>query len=81
MNSSQDVRAGAFQLMVAARPFGAGLHRGGRGRSGVGSSRRILWARSAERQYLAPDNGLLDWVAGSDPFWRFGGLLPGALAR
>ncbi len=29
---------------------------------GVGSPRRILWARSRSRQYLVPDNGVLSWL-------------------
>lgn len=29
---------------------------------GVGSSRRILWARTASSRFLAPDNGVLSWL-------------------
>ncbi len=66
--SPQDVRSAAFQLMAAAPFLPPGSIVAAVVDPGVGSSRRILWARSAERQYLAPDNGLLDWVAHEEPF-------------
>lgn len=33
---------------------------------GVGSSRRILWARSRRHRFLAPDNGVLSWLSDED---------------
>ncbi len=57
-----DIRAAAFCLRTSASFFPP--------RSifvvvvdpGVGGARRILWARSDGRQYLAPDNGALAWL-------------------
>ena len=37
---------------------------------GVGSSRRILYARTKRHQYLAPDNGLLSWIPDPVIEWR-----------
>lgn len=75
----QDVRAGAFRLRAAAPFFPAGSIFVCVVDPGVGSGRRILWARGETgRQYLAPDNGLLGWVAEplaqvrsvDNPAWR-----------
>jgi S-adenosylmethionine hydrolase len=39
---------------------------------GVGSARRILWARSRTRQFLVPDNGVLSWLTKDEApvVWR-----------
>ncbi len=39
---------------------------------GVGSSRRVIWARSPRAQFLAPDNGVLSWLAADErpAHWR-----------
>lgn len=64
----QDVRLGAFYLMTSAPYFPEGTLFVCVVDPGVGSQRRILWARSRRRQFLAPDNGLLSWVEREDPF-------------
>ena len=62
----QDVRAAAFALRVSVPYFPQGSLFVCVVDPGVGSQRRILWARTARHQFLAPDNGLLSWVR--DPF-------------
>lgn len=59
---AQDVRAAAFALMVSVEYFSKGSIFVAVVDPGVGSSRRILWARTARHQFLAPDNGLLSWI-------------------
>lgn len=63
----QDVRQAAFVLMESAAYFPSGSLFVCVVDPGVGSKRRILWARSARRQFLAPDNGLLSWAARREP--------------
>ncbi|MBI4385812.1 MAG: SAM-dependent chlorinase/fluorinase [Elusimicrobia bacterium] len=58
----QDVRTGAFYLMSAAPYFPEDTLFICIVDPGVGSERRILWARTASHQFLAPDNGLLSWL-------------------
>jgi S-adenosylmethionine hydrolase len=58
----QDVRGAAFQLMVTASFFPKGTLFVAVVDPGVGSRRRILWARTARHQFLAPDNGVLSWL-------------------
>lgn len=36
--------------------------------SGVGSERKILWARTKNYRFLAPDNGALSWVEKKEAF-------------
>jgi len=62
----QDVTAAAFTLRVSAPYFPKGSLFVCVVDPGVGSQRRILWARTARHQFLAPDNGLLSWV--QEPF-------------
>jgi len=62
----QDVRAAALALRMAAPYFPAGSLFVAVVDPGVGSARRILWARSRRQQFLAPDNGVLSWLAGGD---------------
>lgn len=59
---AQNVRWAAWTLMVSAEYFPKGTLFVSIVDPGVGSSRRILWARSARHQFLAPDNGLLSWI-------------------
>src|SRR5882672_10033556 len=54
----QDVWLGAFHLMVSVPYFPAGTIFVCVVDPGVGSERRILWARNKSHQFLAPDNGL-----------------------
>lgn len=59
----RDVPAAAFRLRAAAPYFPPGTIFVCVVDPGVGSARRIVWARAKSgRQYLAPDNGLLSWV-------------------
>jgi S-adenosylmethionine hydrolase len=62
----QDITAAAFTLRVSAPYFPKGTLFVCIVDPGVGSKRRILWARTAKHQFLAPDNGLLSWI--TDPF-------------
>lgn len=61
-----DVRAAAFTLKVSVPFFPLGSLFVCVVDPGVGSKRRVLWARSARHQFLAPDNGLLSWLEGDD---------------
>jgi S-adenosylmethionine hydrolase len=63
----QDVRQGAIVLDEATRWFPPGTIHVAVVDPGVGSGRRILYARVGEQQYLAPDNGLLSRVIGRAP--------------
>lgn len=59
----QDVRSAAFRLRAAAPYFPADSIFVCVVDPGVGSPRRVLWARGESgRQFLAPDNGLLGWL-------------------
>jgi len=58
----QDVRAGAYLLRVSVPYFPRGSLFVAVVDPGVGSARRILWARTARQQFLAPDNGILGWL-------------------
>ncbi len=55
----QDVRAGAFVLETSVRYFPDGTLFVAVVDPGVGTKRRLLWARTARHSFLAPDNGLL----------------------
>ncbi|MCX5796624.1 MAG: SAM-dependent chlorinase/fluorinase [Elusimicrobia bacterium] len=58
----QDVKTAAFWLRVSVPYFPKGSLFVCVVDPGVGSQRRILCARTARHQFLAPDNGLLSWV-------------------
>ena len=64
----QDVRLAAFSLMGSFAYFPRGTIFVCVVDPGVGSGRRILWARTKTHQFLAPDNGLLSWVGIKEPF-------------
>ena len=68
----QDVGAAAFALRAGAGYFPKGSLFVCVVDPGVGSRRRILWARTADQQFLAPDNGLLGWL--KDPVIEFRSL-------
>jgi len=65
---AQDIRCGAFFLRAAAPYLPAGTLVVAVVDPGVGSARRILYARSGQMRFLAPDNGLLSWVGEDRPF-------------
>jgi S-adenosylmethionine hydrolase len=55
----QNVRQGAVVLAEATTWFPAGTIHVGVVDPGVGTARRIVYARIGDQQYIAPDNGLL----------------------
>jgi S-adenosylmethionine hydrolase len=59
----QDIRAGAIVLAETAHWFPPGTIHVAVVDPGVGSSRRIVYARFAAQQFVAPDNGLLSSLA------------------
>ncbi|HJT35232.1 MAG TPA: SAM-dependent chlorinase/fluorinase [Pirellulales bacterium] len=66
----QDVRRGALVLDEATPWFPDGTIHVAVVDPGVGSSRRIVYARFGEQQYIAPDNGLLSRLALRGPASR-----------
>ena len=58
----QDVRAAAFHLLTSVSYFPKGSLFVTVVDPGVGSERRVLWARTAAHQFLFPDNGCLSWL-------------------
>lgn len=62
---SGDIRAGALALRCSAPYFPKGTLFVAVADPGVGSKRRVLWARTKDHSFLAPDNGLLSWL--TDP--------------
>jgi len=58
----QDVSGAALALRAAVPYYPAGCVFVVVVDPGVGSARRILWARSRTQQFLAPDNGVLSWL-------------------
>jgi S-adenosylmethionine hydrolase len=66
----QDVRSAAFHLRASAPFFPKGSLFVAIVDPGVGSSRKVLWARTAKHEFLAPDNGLLSWIAEPILEWR-----------
>jgi hypothetical protein len=59
----QDIRTGAIVLAETARWFPADTIHVAVVDPGVGSSRRIVYARIGTQQFVAPDNGLLSCLA------------------
>ncbi|HTQ38740.1 MAG TPA: SAM-dependent chlorinase/fluorinase [Pirellulales bacterium] len=59
----QDVRHGAVVLAEATPWFPAGAIHVGVIDPGVGTARKLIYARIGDQQYLAPDNGLLSLLA------------------
>ncbi len=64
---AQDVRAGALVLEEATRWFPAETIHVAVVDPGVGTARRIIYARIGLQQYIAPDNGLLSRLALTTP--------------
>jgi hypothetical protein len=68
----QDVRAGAFALMIAARHFPKGTVHLAVVDPGVGTDRRGLVVESGGHLFVGPDNGLLipaAWSMGRPEVW------------
>jgi S-adenosyl-L-methionine hydrolase (adenosine-forming) len=63
----QDVRTAAFYLRASVPYFPPGSLFVTVVDPGVGSTRRILWAKSKTRQFLFPDNGCASWLEGVEP--------------
>jgi S-adenosylmethionine hydrolase len=59
----QNIRAGAFNLLAAYRDFPAGTIHVAVVDPGVGSDRRAIIMECANQFFVAPDNGLLSWIA------------------
>jgi hypothetical protein len=57
-----DIRAGAFALMASCRHFPNGTVHLAVVDPGVGSPRRAIAVRTADRFFVGPDNGLLSWA-------------------
>ncbi len=57
-----DIRAGALALKSSVPYFPNGTLFVAVVDPGVGSRRRVLWARTKDHSFLAPDNGLLSWL-------------------
>jgi len=66
----QDVRAGALYLRASTAYFPDNALFVGVVDPGVGSARRILFARTKRHWFLAPDNGLLSWLTEPVVEWR-----------
>ncbi|MBI4803262.1 MAG: SAM-dependent chlorinase/fluorinase [Elusimicrobia bacterium] len=58
----QDIRAAAFYLMTAMPYMPKGTLFIAVVDPTVGTGRGILWAKTANYQFIAPDNGILSWV-------------------
>jgi S-adenosylmethionine hydrolase len=63
----QDIRTGAILLAETARWFPPNTIHIAVVDPGVGSNRRIIYARIGEHQFVAPDNGLLSGLAMLEP--------------
>lgn len=63
----QNIRAGAFNLLAAYRDFPAGTIHLAVVDPGVGSDRRAIVMQCAGQFLVAPDNGLLSWIAQKEP--------------
>ena len=63
----QDVRAAAWLVGQACRAFPAGSLHIVVVDPGVGTSRRLVWARIADQEFLCPDNGVLSRLLSASP--------------
>jgi S-adenosylmethionine hydrolase len=59
---AHDVRAAAWLVGQACPAFPAGTLHLAVVDPGVGTGRRLAWARIGEQEFLVPDNGLLSWA-------------------
>ncbi len=57
-----DVRAAAWLIGQACAAFPAGSLHLIVVDPGVGTSRRLLWARAGTQEFICPDNGVLSWA-------------------
>jgi S-adenosylmethionine hydrolase len=62
-----DIRAAAWLVGQACPAFPAGTLHLVVVDPGVGTSRRLLWARVGGQEFLCPDNGLLTWALARAP--------------
>lgn len=67
---SFDVRAGAFELLAAYSYFPLGTVFVAVVDPGVGSTRKILLARTRKYAYIGPDNGILTPALTREKVWR-----------
>ena len=58
----QDIRAGAFQLLVACPYFPAGSVHLAVVDPGVGTDRPLIAVEAGGHSFVGPDNGLLRWI-------------------
>ena len=58
----QDIRAGAFHLLVACPYFPAGSVHLAVVDPGVGTDRRVVAVEAGGHTFVGPDNGLLRWI-------------------
>ncbi|MFA5937699.1 MAG: SAM-dependent chlorinase/fluorinase [Candidatus Paceibacterota bacterium] len=63
-----DIRRAAFELLSIFEFFPAGTVFVCVADPGVGTDRRIVFARTRRHRFLAPDNGLLSWVEQREKF-------------
>lgn len=59
---AHDIRAAAWLVGQACFAFPAGTLHLVVIDPGVGTSRRLVWARIGEQEFIAPDNGVLSWA-------------------
>lgn len=62
----QDVSAAALALRTSVGYFPPGSIFVAVVDPGVGSKRRVLWARSRNKQFVGPDNGIFSWLNGDE---------------
>ncbi len=63
--SAQNVREGAFALLISARYFPKGTVHVAVVDPGVGGGRRAIAARTDDFTFVGPDNGILTWAIGN----------------
>lgn len=63
----QNLQVAAFYLMASVPYFPKGTLFAVVVDPGVGTERKIIWARTPSHQFLAPDNGVLSWVEEREP--------------
>jgi S-adenosylmethionine hydrolase len=71
-----DVRAAAWLVGQACAAFPAGSLHLIVVDPGVGTSRRLLWARVGSQEFICPDNGVLSWVLTKAPLADARALTP-----
>ncbi|MDA1039565.1 MAG: SAM-dependent chlorinase/fluorinase [Planctomycetota bacterium] len=71
-----DVRAAAWLVGQACSAFPANTLHLNVVDPGVGTSRRLIWARIGTQQFIAPDNGVLSWATTKTPLAKARILTP-----